>query len=379
MACLAGAAARPKRPAGCLDDGLLMSAVQEYAQTAERNLARLFEFGSYADIAMTDKADVPGLAALASLLGPLLKAAPRGVINQGSLASAFAQVLAAKGIPARTCTVQAEIAAGRARTALSHLRRLLQQPTVRAQRSKTASRSELAAIEGLAELYCVGPVPVPRIPESWENPGRDGALLPSSSVRGPPSPPLSPAPSNPDDLPWLPSLPPSPLPSPPPSLPHRPAAPRLPTLDVPTTRPAPAPAGALAPVESRPAASAAPLRDAVNAILDAACRSQPAAQTTRAQAASHALPAAGPAQAAPAQAAKYYILSYYSSSACGCRAKGGRQLFQVRVAGDMSEARRIAEGGRDRLLRGDSLDAVTAWVTSEKLAAVAAAASVSAD
>ena len=400
---------------------------------------RLFEFGRYSELQMSDKADVPALAALASLLSPLLKAAPRGVINQAPLAVAFEQVLNARGVSARASAPQAEIAAGRARCALSHLRKLFQQPILRAQRSKKATAQELAALQSLADLYRPGADGhAPKIPASWSGSSSgESAILPlcrasssensasRSSLEGACSPERVAPPSHDAAAPASAA-----------SEQSEPAAQslepprRAKTLGrVPSASDSPfdkCVGGAIA-VQPQPAGpSPFAQRDAVNIVLDIVCRASFGATSAGAAAASAPLDAAaasavvadaaraaaGPAgfdaglpvavQAARAPAAAraaaavaasaapalqatssqapsaaardaYHMMTYRATGACACRVVGGRQLFQVRVPGDILESRRIAEGGRSRLLAGEPLESVRTWLNVEKSKAVAAA------
>lgn len=192
-ACPADDEVRRKRSSGCRDNGLLLAAVQEYALAADRALVRLFDFGPYADIAMDGKVNVPALAALAPLLGPLLRAAPQGVVNQADLAVVILQIMTARDGDLPSGKIEAELAAGRARTALSHLRRLCKQPNLRAQRSKTASPLELAALQSLADTYQLG-CKLRRRSECDSSVSLHSASPQSFETACPPSPPaLSPS------------------------------------------------------------------------------------------------------------------------------------------------------------------------------------------
>ena len=161
--------------------------MREYARKTDESFARLFEFGPYDALPMSAKASVPGLAALASLLEPLLKAAPHGVIGRASLTAAFAQILAARGFSPRSLAAQAQLAAGRALIALAHLRKLCQQPAVRAQRSKRASAQQISTLQSLADLYRPDwSGPLPRTPAALARPADKriaGAML-SAKVAG---------------------------------------------------------------------------------------------------------------------------------------------------------------------------------------------------
>ena len=403
-ACPAGSA-RQKRTRGCLDDAALLSAVQKYARSADEAVVRVFDFGPYDDMRMSSSADVSGLAALASLLGPLLEAAPQGVISQSCLAAVFGQVLAARGVPQRNCAAQAEQAAGRARVALAHLRRLFQQPAVRAQRCKAVSAQHISALQCLAELY---------------DRSSDASGAPSASSRGSaPLRPDSPAALCDEDgeaeakeegeedeepLPeqaltalalgegaspavqregWG-ALPNSTLAEP---------KPRVQTPTPHSERGAPSRLSSSPPAHCAGAAHLAKTaesgsgeraafaqRDATNAVLDAVCahHGQPRGAPATLEGPRASKAAAASAQATPVLSplASFAsgIMTSRSTSACACRIIGGRHIFQVAVPGNVVQARRIAEGGRDRILSGESLDDVKKWLRAEKRAAVAAAA-----
>ena len=91
-----------------------------------------------------------------------------------------------------------------------------------------------------------------------------------------------------------------------------------------------------------------------------------------------AVSAQAPAQADANRAAAYLIMTYKTASAVACRERGGRQMFQVALRGNISEARRIAEEGRDRLVAGSSLADLKTWALVEKAAAIASVSAVAA-
>jgi len=409
----------------------LQEALAAYLRACAAKKTKPLELGVYGDLAHAAAPDLPGLALLAPLLVPLLKAAPRGVVNQVALAESLAAVIHdEKLVSPREAAGAAERAASGIRTALAHLRRLQQQAAKFKARAKGVSEDVILAVRVMLSHYKPGDDgPAPPVPPSWGGPpadaaedapdGRQGSLAGGASSAsladcGSPLAPASPASAAPPtrELGRLPSFDFSPPPL-------KPVA----SLAEPEARFGPQRAVGLllsGPFSHRPpgfrqqAAQVKAVRkavgdakqekaDAKRADADAkkeARRQQQRRKSAAAAAASNAKKAKAKAKAiddakhadagreaagaeepaakrvrAVSSAAKDYILMRYrKQDACACReaGAGGKQLFQVIIKGDPGVAESLAAEGRQRLLAGEEVSAVKGWLLAKKSALRAA-------
>ena len=377
---------RNPRSHGCSEAHLLRCAAEEYACHVDVSRGRMFDFGLYAEMPMEASPNVAALASLAALLAPLLRAAPHAVINQRNLAGAFTAVLIAREVPPGLAVGRAERAAGQTRTALAHLRRLLQCPRVGRQRFLRASAQDVAALEDLHQMYARAN---PSARSSPTATGSDEGASAGAAALELPSGALSlPIDENDEGLAEEEAPPTSFV-----ATRTRCKLGRLPSLP---DSPARDGGGSLQ-LAAHSVAESAPgsLWRAVNGALDAFCaraaKEAPAYVSSVAKAArravlfggsdsapqrkktkiEHLATVGGASSSQAAIVGRMHVVFYRRMGAFGCRVHRGRQLFQVVVPGNAEDSRQLAEEGRRRLLAGDGLERVRAWVAAEKLTAAA--------
>ena len=118
---------------------------------------------------------------------PILKAAPRGVVNQVQLAGCIWELLDAEQLgDAKNRAGAAERAAAQIRAALSHVRKLQQQPKKFKARSKGLAVDVVLAVKVILSHYhpdAEGPVPA--VPSSWGGPSSADAEADSAPATPP--------------------------------------------------------------------------------------------------------------------------------------------------------------------------------------------------